>query len=236
MDFVQRERPDIFCLQETKAHPEQVEPMLLCPLEMQSYWSSAERRGYSGTATFVRSPVDSVEYGIGIPKFDREGRFVVTDHGEFLLFNVYFPNGGMNDERHQFKQEFLHKFLRHLRKVLASKREVIVLGDYNVAHRPIDVYDPIRLATASGFLPEEREWFDQFLAEGFHDVFRELHQDEAHRYSWWSYRENARIGNRGWRIDYICVSRGLRERVKSADILDQQTGSDHCPVVVELQD
>jgi exodeoxyribonuclease-3 len=186
--------------------------------------------------TLTRDEVEEWCRGIGIRKFDNEGRFVVTRHPGFWLYNVYFPNGGSGETRHNFKQEFLEKFRLHLKKHLARGEEVIVLGDYNVAHEDIDVYDPKTLSKKSGFLPEEREWLTRFLETGFHDTFREHHPGEEGRYSWWSYRENARLGNRGWRIDMICVSPGLVERVKRADILEDQEGSDHCPILIELEE
>ncbi len=232
-DFIAKLDPDILCLQETKAHPDQVEVELLNPLNRKSYWSSASRRGYSGTATYVKSDVPA-SYGIGIKKFDSEGRFVVTEHEDFLLYNVYFPNGGSGDERHDFKQEFLRKFTSHLKSQIKSGHEIVLVGDYNVAHEEIDVYDPKRLAKVSGFLPEERAWFSEFLASGFVDLFRHFHPKEPHRYSWWSYQEKARMGNRGWRIDYICVTQGLVAKFKSCDILDDVSGSDHCPVIAEM--
>lgn len=234
-EFIAKNDPDIFCVQETKAHPEQVESPELDALNRKSFWSSASRRGYSGTATFCKLKPVNVETGIGIRKFDSEGRFVVTDHKDFLLYNVYFPNGGSGEERHDFKQEFLVKFLRHLKKQMSAGREIILVGDYNIAHTEIDVYDPVRLSKESGFLPEERAWFDEFLKAGFVDCFRTFHADEKHRYSWWSYRELARTGNRGWRIDYACVTKGLAGKVRNCDILDQVEGSDHCPVLLELK-
>lgn len=235
-EFLERENPDILCLQETKAHPDQVDESFHQPGDWNSHWSSAQRKGYSGTATYFLEEPQEVNLGIGLKKFDTEGRFVVTKHPDFTLYNVYFPNGGASEERHNFKQEFLKKFRRHLERQIKAGEELIVLGDYNVAHKEVDVYDPVKLAKQSGFLPEEREWFGEFLETGFHDVFREMHPEDEHRFSWWSYRENARIGNRGWRIDYICVTKGLRSRVKSADILDRVQGSDHCPVVIEMED
>lgn len=236
VEFIEQQDPDILCLQETKAHPDQLDETLHKPLERISYWSAAERKGYSGTATYVREDLSDVSYGIGIRKFDSEGRFVVTRHKDFLLFNVYFPNGAASEERHIFKQDFLKRFTSYLKKLLNQGEKVIVLGDYNVAYLEHDVFDPIRLSKVSGFLPEERKWFGQFLETGFIDTFRYLHPDEKNRYSWWSYRENARLGNRGWRIDHICVSKNLEKRILAADILDQQMGSDHCPVVLEMKD
>lgn len=227
-------QPDIFCLQETKAHPDQLEKELVARDGWRCYWSSASRKGYSGTVTFTKIEPVTVEHGIGVPKFDAEGRFVVTAFDDFVLFNVYFPNGGSGPERHRFKMEFLKRFTVHLKKRLAAGRNVILVGDYNVAPLEIDVYDPIKLAAESGFLPEEREWFQEFLKTGFVDGFRHLHPEATNRFTWWSYKEKARIGNRGWRIDHICLSTSLKSRIKSVEILDQVEGSDHCPVLIEI--
>lgn len=235
MDFVQTEKPDIFCIQETKAHIDQVEAEARQLIWKNSYWSSAVRKGYSGVATFTDVEPKAVKCNFAdIPEYESEGRIVMSDHGAFDLYNIYFPNGGSGLERHNFKQKFLKDLNGHLKQKLQSGREVVVVGDYNVAHDAIDVYDPIRLSKESGFLPEERAWFDDFLELGFIDTFRYFKPEEAKRYSWWSYRELARISNRGWRIDYICVSKGLEKYLSSADILDQVEGSDHCPVVATL--
>ena len=233
-EFWQREKPDILCLQETKCHPDQLEPELAQPNGWHSYWSAAKRAGYSGTATFCRNAPAKVEHGMGIRKFDAEGRVVVTQFEDFVLYNAYFPNGGSGGERHQFKQEFLRRFGEHLAGRAAAGENVVVVGDYNVAYLDIDVYDPKALSTESGFLPEERQWMTGFLEKGFIDVFRHFHPSEAHRYTWWAYYQNARVGNRGWRIDHICVSRSLEKKLKSVDILDAQEGSDHCPVMMEI--
>ncbi len=194
------------------------------------YWSFADRKGYSGVVTFVKGGIKGVSYGIGIRKFDDEGRFVITDHGDFILFNIYFPNGSQREERHLFKQEFLERLLQYIKRQLAMGKELIVVGDYNTAYLDIDVFDPVLLKSASGFLPEERHWFQKFLDLGFVDCYRHFHLKEKNKYTWWSYREHARLQNRGWRIDHICVSAGLRDRLHSADILSDQLGSDHCPV------
>jgi exodeoxyribonuclease-3 len=234
MQFIEREKPDVLCLQETKAHIDQVEEgakKLSYPF---SYWSSAEKKGYSGVATFCHKEPVEVKLGIGIVPYDREGRIVITDFQKFLLYNIYFPNGGSGEERHDFKQKFLGDLNYHLKKVLASGREVVLVGDYNVAHKEMDVYDPVRLSKESGFLPEERAWFSEFLEMGFVDTFRYFKPNDKDRYSWWSYREMARVNNRGWRIDYICVSKGLIGNLTSADILDSVEGSDHCPVILNL--
>lgn len=235
IEFIEREEPDILCVQETKAHPEQCEPMLLRPVGMTSHWSAAVRRGYSGVATFLRHEALDVHYGIDIPSYDSEGRFVVTRHADFTLYNIYFPNGGSGPERHAFKQQFLADLREHLAPKVAAGERLIVVGDYNVAHTAIDVYDPRGLASASGFLPEERAWMSAFLELGFVDTFRHFHPHDEERYTWWDQRTRARLGNRGWRIDYICVTRNLLPRLLSADILDGQQGSDHCPVVVTMK-
>jgi exodeoxyribonuclease III len=235
LDFIKEQDPDILCLQETKAHKDQLDPILHHPTaEYSSFWSSAKKKGYSGTVTYTKEEPEKVEHGIGLENFDSEGRFVITHFKDFVLYNVYFPNGASGVVRHSFKQEFLKLFTEHLSKQLKTK-EVILVGDYNVAHKPEDVYDPVRLAKTSGFLPEEREWFDGFLDVGFVDTFRYKHPDVKDKYSWWSYFELARPANRGWRIDYVCVSKGLKDRVIEAGIMDDQQGSDHCPVWIELK-
>ena len=233
-EFIRQESPDVLCLQETKAHRDQVESDVKTLGYQFDLWSSAVRKGYSGVATFCKERPIGARQGMGIEIYDSEGRIVITDHGRFLLYNIYFPNGGSGEIRHHFKQKFLQDLSDHLQFVQESGREVILVGDYNVAHLEYDVYDPVRLKKESGFLPEERDWFTSFLKQGFVDTFRHLRPMEKNRYSWWSYRELARISNRGWRIDYICITEGLLPYLKSVDILDQVMGSDHCPVIAEF--
>ncbi len=233
-DFIAKEKPDLLCLQETKAHPDQLEEQITAPKGYTSYWAAAQRPGYSGTATYTKSKPKEVQYGFGIPKFDAEGRMVVATFPKFTLFNVYFPNGGSGMERHLYKQEFLKRFAHHLVKRARNGENIIVVGDYNVAYLDHDVYNPIALSAESGFLPEEREWMTQFLENGFIDGFRYFHPKEKDRYTWWSYFQNARTLNKGWRIDHICVSRSLEKKLKSVEILDDVTGSDHCPVIAEI--
>lgn len=233
-DFVQKEQPDILCLQETKAHIDQVETAVKSLGYKHAYWSSAIRKGYSGVATFTNVEPQRVDLGWGVTEYDSEGRIVITDHGAFDLYNIYFPNGGSGEERHNFKQQFLKDLNVHLKSKIDAGRELVVVGDYNVGHKTVDVYDPIRLSKVSGFFPEERAWFDSFIDLGFIDTFRYFHPRAKERYSWWSYRELARERNRGWRIDYICITPGLEKHLVSADILDKVPGSDHCPVVATL--
>lgn len=232
--FVQQHRPDVFCIQETKAHIDQVEPQLQSLSYSNFLWSSAVKKGYSGVATFTNIPTAKMLKGWGQAEYDSEGRIVITQFPQFDLYNIYFPNGGSGEERHHFKQKFLKDLNQHLSEKLKQNRQIVLVGDYNVAHKEMDVHDPKRLSSESGFLPEEREWFDSFLKLGFIDTFRHFHPHESERYSWWSYREVARINNRGWRIDYICVSQGLEKNLISAEILDHIEGSDHCPVVCEF--
>lgn len=232
--FIISEKPDILCLQETKAHIDQVEPSVQNLGYSHWVWSSAIRKGYSGVATFSnREPMRTLK-GWGQQEYDSEGRIIISDFGEFDLYNIYFPNGGSGEERHLFKQQFLKDLNAHLKAKIQKGRQIILVGDYNVAHREMDVHDPVRLSKESGFLPEEREWLTSFLNLGFVDTFRYFHPESKNKYSWWSYREMARMQNKGWRIDYICVTQGLVNKLKNAQILDRVEGSDHCPVVIEL--
>lgn len=237
VEFVEREDPDFLAVQETKAERSQCEPPLVNVAGRTSFWSSAQKKGYSGTATFIkpgRPEPTRVAQGIGQEEFDREGRFVITELEDFTLYNIYFVNGGSGPERHEFKQRFLKSLYEHLQPLVKRGVPLIITGDFNIAHRPIDIYDPIRLAGESGFLPEERKWFDEFLDLGFVDTFRQQHPTATERFSWWSMYERGRIGNRGWRIDYFCVTKDLAQKVTRAEILDGQMGSDHCPVLLEM--
>lgn len=185
-------------------------------------------------ATFTNRYPNGVGFGIGLADFDSEGRIVVTEHDDFTLYNIYFPNGGSGQERHDYKQRFLTDLNAHLAPQVKAGKPIVVTGDYNVAHTDIDVYNPRGLASESGFLPEERAWFERFLQIGFVDTFRHFHGQERERYTWWSYYEKGRVKNQGWRIDYFCVTQNLLGRLRSADILDRVEGSDHCPVVLEI--
>lgn len=228
--FVTDVSPDILCLQETKAHKEQVEPAKQSLGYDFNYWSSAQKKGYSGVATFLKEKPKKISTGIDNPAYEKEGRIVWTQHEEFDLYNIYFPNGGSGMDRHLFKQMFLKELVSHLKFEIKKGKQIIVVGDYNVGYLEHDVHDPKRLSKESGFLPEEREWFRGFLGVGFTDAFRKLHPDKKDMYSWWSYRELARSRNKGWRIDHICITEGLVPHLKSCDIIMEQLGSDHCPV------
>lgn len=234
LDYIEAYEPDIFCVQETKAHREQVE---LSDQEFGfsvSYWSEAEKKGYSGTANFCLDEPLSASDKIGENRFDTEGRFVITDHKDFLLYNIYFPNGAASEERHFFKMDFLEMLYQHMKQKLAEGREIIVVGDYNIAHKAVDIHDPVRLDGTSGFKPEERDWMDKWFSLGFVDSFRLMYPDAEEAYSWWSYRAGARERNKGWRIDYISVSPGLVDKVKNIEIQSDVMGSDHCPLMIDL--
>lgn len=234
--FVRTVRPDLLCLQETKAHPDQVGPEILGLCGFQSHWSSAVRKGYSGVATFWKEHVPLQQgAGLGIEEFDLEGRVVFTDHPGFRLYNVYFPNGQSRDERQLYKMRFNRAFAEHLTQVRKQGREVIVLGDFNIAPQEIDIHDPLKHASTSGFLPEERDWFATWLSQGYIDTFRFFHPTARERYSWWNQMDRSRLSNRGWRIDLICVSEGLKDKLIAAEILDDIEGSDHCPVLLEIR-
>ncbi|MDP6418815.1 MAG: exodeoxyribonuclease III, partial [Candidatus Krumholzibacteria bacterium] len=186
--------PDILCLQETKAHPDQLEEELRAPEGWTSHFASAEKKGYSGVVTFVRDglPLKGVEAGLGIERFDREGRVICTDFGDFLLYNIYFPNGKASEERLSFKMDFYEEFQKLVNRKVKEGRKVLVCGDVNTAHRPIDLSRPKENGGTSGFLPEERAWIDRFLESGWRDSFREIRGEETGQYSWWSLRSGAR--------------------------------------------
>ncbi len=235
LPWLAQERPDVLCIQEMKAKVGQLPPELLAPPGYTAFWNPAERPGYSGVATLCREKPREVRVGMGVPEFDREGRVLVTDHGGFLLVNAYFPNGKSGPERLDYKMRFkeaIGDFCETLRR--EEKREVLLCGDVNTAHRAIDLARPEENAEVSGFMPMERAWIDRFLARGYVDTFRALHPDEPDRYSWWSFRSGARRRNVGWRIDYFLASAGLAGSLKQAFIQPGVVGSDHCPVGVEL--
>lgn len=232
-DFIEKEKPDVFCVQESKAWQDQVDQDILSLKGMKSHWAQAKRKGYSGVTTFLNEELE-IQVGIGVERFDDEGRVIISRHKDFDLYNIYFPNGASGAERQAYKMDFLKTLKGHLGEKLKSGREVIVLGDFNIAHRDIDIFDPQRFAKTSGFLPEERAWLSEFIDMGFVDSFRKFHPEVKERYSWWNQIERARVGNRGWRIDMICVSKGLEKKLVSADILHDVEGSDHCPIKLEI--
>ncbi len=221
--------PDLLCLQEIKARPDQLTEEQRNIPGYQIIWNSAERPGYSGVATLARQGPSEVVLGLDAPEFDIEGRVIRTRHPDFLLYNIYFPNGQRGQDRVDYKLRFYARLLEICEDLHASGENIIITGDFNTAHMPIDLKNPDSNQKTSGFLPEERDWVAKFLDHGFVDVYRSLYP-EREQYTWWTYRFNARQRNVGWRIDYFLVSEALVPHVKDVIIHDDFQGSDHCPV------
>jgi len=233
LDVLRGTGADMLCLQETRAHPDQVVSSVREPEGYSSFWAFAERRGYSGVALFSRVLPVEVTTGLGIPRFDAEGRVLIARYPQFLLFNVYFPNGKMNPERLRYKLEFYEEFISRLVALRRIGERIVICGDYNTAHKEIDLAHPKNNVKVSGFLPEERAWMDRLTGQGFIDTFRMFHSDGGH-YTWWDMRTRARERNIGWRLDYFFVSDNLAGAVRDAAILPEVGGSDHCPVSLTL--
>ena len=234
LEWLQQESPDILCLQETKAQPGQISPEIEQPPGYHAYWSFPERKGYSGVATFTKEKPTRVENGFGIKQFDVEGRLIITQYPGFTLFNVYFPNGKQSEERLKYKMDFYDVFLDFVDPIKAKGEKLVVCGDFNTAHKEIDLARPKENENISGFLPLEREWMDKFVSHGYIDTFRHFNKEPNH-YTWWSLRTRARERNIGWRLDYFFVSENLLDSVTEANILSQVMGSDHCPVGIKLR-
>ncbi len=232
-DWVSQEAPDIFCLQETKAHPDQIAPDQLETLGYVPMWAICERKGYSGVATYSREKPKKFQEGLGVPEFDREGRVMTTWFSDFVLVNVYVPNGQPDHARVPFKMAFCDALLTHLEDLKKECPNVVTCGDYNIAHKPIDLKHPVDNKNTTGFLPVEREWLDKLFDHGYDDVFRSFEPGPDH-YTWWTYRLGARERNIGWRIDYFFTSECMKSNVKSAAHQPEVMGSDHCPVTLEL--
>lgn len=226
--------PDVLCLQETKATPDQVDEKAFEDLGYHLYWYSAQKKGYSGVAIFSKLKPKHVEYGCGIEKYDFEGRIIRLDFDQCSVMSVYHPSGSSGDDRQAFKMQWLADFQLYINDLKAKIPNLILCGDYNICHKPIDIHNPKSNANTSGFLPEEREWMEQFIQSGFIDSFRYFNQ-EPHQYSWWSYRAGSRGKNLGWRIDYNLVANHMDKHLKRAVILPDAMHSDHCPVMVEME-
>lgn len=233
IEWLQTENPDILCLQETKAQPDQIDTLIFAQLGYTTFAHSAIKKGYSGVAILTKIAPDNVVVGMGNEGYDAEGRVIRADFGDLSVISVYIPSGSSGDLRQAFKMEFLAAFLPYITQLRHMRPNLIVCGDYNICHKPIDINHPERQNGVSGFLPEERKWLDDYEASGMIDSFRQFDQ-RAEQYSWWSYRGGARFRNAGWRIDYHWVSQTLQARLISAAILSDVVHSDHCPVVVEV--
>jgi exodeoxyribonuclease III len=232
--WVEASQPDVLCLQESKAQPEQIDVLAFEALGYQSFWHSAQKKGYSGVGIVCKQTPKHVEYGCGIAHIDAEGRIIRADFEGYSVMSVYVPSAS-NIERLEFKMQFCYDFLSYIKQLQQSIPNLIICGDFNICHQAIDIHNPKSLQTTSGFLPIEREWLSQFLHQAqMLDSFRALNPNVADAYSWWSYRANARNNNKGWRIDYNFVSQTLATKITRACILPEAKHSDHCPVLVEL--
>ncbi len=231
----QSHKADILCLQEVKARPEQVAGMGDILPDAQVYWNPAERAGYSGVATFSMPVPLEVQMGLDDVRFDDEGRVIRAQYPDFTLFNVYFPNGQRGHERVLYKLDFYARLLDLCDQLHARGENIIITGDFNTAHREIDLANPRQNSRTSGFLPEERVWIDYYLAHGFVDAFRQLYPNKI-EYTWWTPITNARARNIGWRLDYFLVSQSLMPRVRDVETHTDLFGSDHCPVTLTLED
>ena len=225
--------PDVICLQEIKAQKDQLDLSLFEAAGYgYNYWFSAQKKGYSGVAILSKTEPQNVVYGTGITSMDYEGRNIRVDFPDVSIMSLYLPSG-TNIQRLEHKFEYMDLFQSYINELKKETPNLVICGDYNICHKAIDIHDPIRNKNVSGFLPEERAWMSNFLANGFTDAFRELN-NEPHHYSWWSYRANARANNKGWRLDYTLVANPIKQNIKRSVILKEAVHSDHCPVLLEL--
>ena len=235
LDWLKKEQPDILCLQETKAHKEQLSPEVATPEGYHTWFASAKKKGYSGVAIYSKKKPKKVTVGLGIPEFDDEGRTLVADYGTFILITSYFPNSQHEGKRLPYKLAYDKALTEYCEKLRQEGKEVIICGDFNAAHTEIDLENPKTNKKSAGFLPEERQWVSEMLALGYVDVYREQYPEENGHYTWWSYRSNARARNVGWRIDYFLTTPKIAKKVKEVTHLTDIMGSDHCPVRLELK-
>ena len=232
--WLEKENPDIFCIQESKSQEDQVKPEIFSDLGYKAFWHSAEKKGYSGVVTFSKTEIDNVKVGTGMEAYDKEGRVLRTDFGEYTLLNCYFPSGSSSEERHDFKMDFLNDFGPWVKKLKKKRDKLIILGDYNIVRLDIDIHNPQRKDAPSGFRPEERAWLNEWFEKDFDDAFRVKYPDAQDQYSWWSYRAGARQKNKGWRIDYISVSKSFSDKIVSVKHCKDDLHSDHAAIVMEI--
>lgn len=235
IDWLKTNPADIICLQETKAAHSDIDVKLLEDLGFEHHWFSAQKKGYSGVAVFTKIKPDNIKIGSGFEMSDAEGRVIELQFADVKLINAYFPSGTSGDERQTYKYQWLDEFYGYLEEIRKKHPKIILCGDYNIAHKEIDIHDPKGNKNSSGFLPEERAWMEKFLGSGWIDTFRHFHT-EPHRYSWWSQRfPTVRINNKGWRIDYFTVTEPMKKQLVNADIYHDVKHSDHCPIFLEIK-
>jgi exodeoxyribonuclease-3 len=235
-DWIATHPADIICLQECKANKEDIDHAHFEKAGYETFWFPAQKKGYSGVAILSRKKPDNVVFGNGIEQSDFEGRVIRADFGDITVINAYYPSGTSGEERQAYKYKWLNEFEEYLNELKKERPQLVVVGDYNIAHEVIDIHDPKGNKNSSGFLPEERAWMTQFLANDWIDTFRYLHPDTTGAYSWWSQRfPTVRLNNKGWRIDYICITRNLLPKLNAAAIYPDVKHSDHCPIYIELK-
>jgi len=235
LDWFNKTQPDVLCLQETKAHPSQLDRELTVIPGYSVFWASAEKKGYSGVALITRKKPVSVQIGLGIEEFDREGRTIIAHYNDYVLITAYFPNGSRDHHRVPYKMAYYDAFLEYTESLRAQGKAVVFCGDVNTAHHEIDLARPKQNQKTTGFLPEERAWMDKLVRHGYIDTFRHFHPEQTDVYSWWAYWGKARDRNVGWRIDYFFCSPDLLDRAAAAQIHSDVMGSDHCPVSFTLK-
>ncbi|MDJ0755752.1 MAG: exodeoxyribonuclease III [Ardenticatenaceae bacterium] len=234
LDWLYAEQPDVIGLQETKAWPEQLTADILEPKGYRTYWATAEKKGYSGVALITKKEPLKVQIGLGIPEYDREGRTIVADYGDFVLITAYFPNGGRDHSRIPYKMAYKAAFLAYCEQLRREGRKVFFCGDVNTSHHPIDLARPKQNVKKTGFMPEERVWLDQIVEMGYIDTYRHFYPDQEGAYSWWTQIGTARERNVGWRLDYFFASPEAKSMLIDAAIHPEVMGSDHCPVSLKI--
>ncbi|MCB0327585.1 MAG: exodeoxyribonuclease III [Bdellovibrionales bacterium] len=234
LDWLTKQKADFVCIQETKAHKEQLEEKLIHPASYESYWFSAQKKGYSSVACYTKSSPLEVHYGMGIEAFDIEGRVLSLEYSDFVLINAYFPNSQDLGKRLDYKLDFCQAMLHYCQEWRQKGKHIILCGDYNIAHKEIDLKRPQANQQSAGFLPEEREWMSQYLSHGYIDIFREFEPGPDH-YTWWSYRAGARPRNVGWRIDYFTCNPEMKDKLLSCTHQTKVMGSDHCPIELNIK-
>jgi exodeoxyribonuclease-3 len=234
LDWLEQASPDILGIQETKCHPDQLDDELRQPPGYHTYWAFAEKKGYSGVALYTKQEPNSVQIGLGIDEFDREGRTIVAEYDDFVFITAYFPNGSRDHHRVPYKMRYKAEFLAYCNTLRASGKSIIFCGDVNTAHQEIDLARPRQNKNTTGFLAEERAWIDEVVTQEYVDTFRWLYPDRSGAYSWWSYIGGARSRNVGWRLDYFFTSPDMAAPIEDAAIHPDVTGSDHCPVSLTL--